>query len=271
MMQMPTISETQADAPRSCRRVLLPMPRAEEVVAATTFEMPFREDLPRSSAWIGYRRTKGEIHYPPTTRSIRRRSEMKSILATLIGKHPSHCRILSRHSCPGCSPRRPSRAKSTSIPIANPSSSSPSSRSSPRDRDRGQRGLRQEGNDRQDQGRRENNPADAVLTVDIGRLDGLVRAELLEPVESQVLNANIPASLRHPDGLWFGLTTRARVVYAHQTRVGADEVLTTADLADPKLKGRICSRSGSMATTSRSSPASSPATARRRRRNGSRG
>ena len=90
----------------------------------------------------------------------------------------------------------------------------------------------------------ENNPADAVLTVDIGRLDGLVNAGLLEPVESEVLQANIPASLRHPEGLWFGLTTRARVVYAHMSRVGADEVLTTADLADPKLKGRICSRSG---------------------------
>ena len=90
----------------------------------------------------------------------------------------------------------------------------------------------------------ENNPADAVLTVDIGRLDGLVNADLLEPVESEILQANIPASLRHPDGLWFGLTTRARVVYAHKTRVGADEVLTTADLADPKLKGRICLRSG---------------------------
>ena len=90
----------------------------------------------------------------------------------------------------------------------------------------------------------ENNPADAVLTVDIGRLDGLVKADLLEPVESKVLDASIPASLRHPEGLWFGLTTRARVVYAHNTRVGADEVRTTADLADPKLKGRVCSRSG---------------------------
>ena len=85
----------------------------------------------------------------------------------------------------------------------------------------------------------ENNPADAVLTVDIGRLDGLVNAGLLDAVESQVLTDGIPASLRHPDGLWFGLTTRARVVYAHKSRVGADEVLTTADLADPKLEGRI--------------------------------
>ena len=90
----------------------------------------------------------------------------------------------------------------------------------------------------------ENNPADAVLTVDIGRLDGLVEAGLLEPVSSSVLEANIPSTLRHPDGLWFGLTTRARVVFAHRTRVGEDEIMNTSDLADPKLKGRVCSRSG---------------------------
>ncbi len=90
----------------------------------------------------------------------------------------------------------------------------------------------------------DNNPADAVLTVDIGRLDGLVEAGLLEPVASPVLEANVPSSLRHPDGLWFGLTTRARVVFAHRTRVAADEVRTTSDLADPKFKGRVCSRSG---------------------------
>ena len=118
----------------------------------------------------------------------------------------------------------------------------------------------------------ENNPADAVLTVDIGRLDGLVRAELLEPVESEVLQANIPASLRHPEGRWFGLTTRARVVYAHESRVGADEVLTTADLADPKLKGRDLLALGQAWLQRRvHCRRSSPATAKRRRRNGSRG
>ena len=91
---------------------------------------------------------------------------------------------------------------------------------------------------------RGNNPADAVLTVDIGRLDALAQEGLLDSVDSSTLEANIPAHLRHPDGLWFGLTTRARVVYAHKSRVGADEITTTADLADPKFRGRVCSRSG---------------------------
>ena len=90
----------------------------------------------------------------------------------------------------------------------------------------------------------DNNPADAVLTVDVGRLDGLAKAELLEPVRSSVLEANVPAHLRHPDGLWFGLTTRARVVYAHRERVASDEIRNTVDLADPKFRGRVCSRSG---------------------------
>ena len=90
----------------------------------------------------------------------------------------------------------------------------------------------------------ENNPADAVLTVDIGRLSALVEAGLLEPVSSPVLEANVPATLRHPDGLWFGLTTRARVVFAHRDRVGEGEITNTSDLADPKFKGRVCSRSG---------------------------
>ena len=90
----------------------------------------------------------------------------------------------------------------------------------------------------------DNNPADAVLTVDVGRLDGLEKAGLLEPVQSSVLEANVPAHLRHPAGLWFGLTTRARVVYAHRDRVAADEIRNTADLAHPRFRGRVCSRSG---------------------------
>ena len=90
----------------------------------------------------------------------------------------------------------------------------------------------------------DNNPADAILTVDIGRLDALLKAGLLEPVDSAVLNEAIPAHLRHPDGLWFGLTTRARLALTSKDRVQPGELTTLADLADPKFRGRICTRSG---------------------------
>jgi len=90
----------------------------------------------------------------------------------------------------------------------------------------------------------ENSPADAVLTADIGRLNDMVEAGVLQPIHSDVLEDNIPAQYRHPDGLWFGLTSRARVIFASRDRVGTEEVVTYEDLADPKLKGRVCTRSG---------------------------
>ena len=67
---------------------------------------------------------------------------------------------------------------------------------------------------------------------------------MLQPVQSEVLNANIPAQYRHPDGLWYGLTTRARVFFVSKERVAPGEIATYEQLADPALKGRICIRSG---------------------------
>jgi iron(III) transport system substrate-binding protein len=87
-------------------------------------------------------------------------------------------------------------------------------------------------------------PADLVLTVDIGRIAELAGADLLQPVEDATLTANIPAELRDPGNLWFGLTSRARIIYAAKDRVQPGEVTTYEDLADPKWKGRICTRSG---------------------------
>ena len=87
-------------------------------------------------------------------------------------------------------------------------------------------------------------PADLVLTVDIARLTEVVAAGVTQPVTSPVLTANIPAEFRDPAGQWFGLTARARIVYASKDRVAAGEVTTYEDLADPKWKGRICTRSG---------------------------
>ena len=89
-----------------------------------------------------------------------------------------------------------------------------------------------------------NSPADLALTSDLGNLNNLVDAGLMQPTSSAVLKANIPANLRQPDGLWYGLTTRARVIFAHKDRVKADEVATYEDLAAPHMKGRICVRSG---------------------------
>ena len=86
--------------------------------------------------------------------------------------------------------------------------------------------------------------ADAVLTVDIGRLHDMDEAGLLQPVKSKVLEQNIPSSYRHPKGHWFGLTLRGRVIYASKKRVKPGDINRYEDLADPKWKGRICTRSG---------------------------
>lgn len=89
-----------------------------------------------------------------------------------------------------------------------------------------------------------NTPADAVLTVDISRLSALADADLLQPVSSAKMEKNIPPQYRHPNGLWFGLTLRARVAYTHKDRVKDGEIENYSDLVKPRFKGRICTRSG---------------------------
>ena len=87
-------------------------------------------------------------------------------------------------------------------------------------------------------------PADLVLTVDIGRMEELVEADVLQAAEDPVLAANIPPAYRDPGNLWFGLTTRSRVVYASLERVNPGEITTYEDLVNPKWQGRLCMRSG---------------------------
>lgn len=87
-------------------------------------------------------------------------------------------------------------------------------------------------------------PADLVLTVDIARLMQVVDAGVTQAVQSDVLEANIPAEYRDPGDQWFGLTARARIIYASKERVKPGEVTTYEDLASDKWKGRICTRSG---------------------------
>ena len=87
-------------------------------------------------------------------------------------------------------------------------------------------------------------PADLVMTVDIARLMQVVDAGVTQPVQSAVLDANIPAEYRDPAGQWFGLTSRARVIYASRDRVADGEITTYEALTDPKWAGRLCTRSG---------------------------
>ena len=87
-------------------------------------------------------------------------------------------------------------------------------------------------------------PADLVFTVDIGRLHDAAKAGVVEPVRTDALAANIPASLRDPDGNWYGLTTRARLFFVSKDRVPEGGIETYEQLTDPEWKGRICTRSG---------------------------
>ena len=90
-------------------------------------------------------------------------------------------------------------------------------------------------------------PADLVLTVDIARLSAIVDAGVTQAVDSEVLRDAIPSALHDPAGHWWGITTRARVVYASKERVADGELESYEDLADPKWNDRICTRSGTHA------------------------
>ncbi len=89
-----------------------------------------------------------------------------------------------------------------------------------------------------------NSPADVVMTVDISRLNELVERDLVQGVENEVLEKNIPENLRHPEGKWFALTTRGRLIFASKERVKEGEITTYEELADDKWNDRICTRSG---------------------------
>jgi iron(III) transport system substrate-binding protein len=89
-----------------------------------------------------------------------------------------------------------------------------------------------------------NSPADLVFTVDIGRLTDVSKAGLTQAVSSSSLARDIPAQFREPDGHWFGLTSRARIIVTSVDRVKGDDIRTYEDLTDPRWKGKICTRSG---------------------------
>lgn len=89
----------------------------------------------------------------------------------------------------------------------------------------------------------EASPADVFITVDAGRLWRAEQAGIFQPVSSAVLDAKVPKNLRHPDGLWYGLTKRARVIVYNVDAVDPAELSTYEALAEPAWLGRVCVRS----------------------------
>lgn len=88
----------------------------------------------------------------------------------------------------------------------------------------------------------ESSPADILMAVDAGNLVDLVEKGVTQPIQSAVLTDAVPSQLRDPDGHWFGLSYRARVLYAAK-----DLDLTSFNyeqLADSAWKGKICIRPG---------------------------
>ena len=90
-----------------------------------------------------------------------------------------------------------------------------------------------------------NSPADLFVTVDAGNLHRAREAELLRPVSSAVLDAAVPARWRDPDGFWFGLSLRARVLIYATDRVSPDDLSTYEALAAPEWRDRVLVRSSS--------------------------
>ena len=90
-----------------------------------------------------------------------------------------------------------------------------------------------------------NSPADVLLLVDAARLWNAQQMGLYAPVKSALLESRIPAEMRDRDGNWFGFSTRARVIVYNKVTVKPEDVASYEALADPKLKGKVCTRSGS--------------------------
>jgi iron(III) transport system substrate-binding protein len=85
-------------------------------------------------------------------------------------------------------------------------------------------------------------PADVLVTTDLANLWRAKEAGLLEPVTSAALERQVPASLRDPDGDWWGLSVRIRTPMRSTERVPEDAVTSYEDLGDARWKGKLCLR-----------------------------
>ncbi len=88
----------------------------------------------------------------------------------------------------------------------------------------------------------ENSPADVLLTVDTSRLERARTMGLLQSVDSDVLEARIPAYLQDDENEWFAFSQRARILFYDKNDV-ENPPQTYQDLASDEYEGMVCIRS----------------------------
>lgn len=87
-----------------------------------------------------------------------------------------------------------------------------------------------------------NSPADILLTVDAGNLWQASEEGLFQPLNSEVIERQIPAHIRAEDNDWTGLSVRARTLIHSTERVDSSELSTYEALVEPQWEGRLCLR-----------------------------
>jgi iron(III) transport system substrate-binding protein len=85
----------------------------------------------------------------------------------------------------------------------------------------------------------DSSPADVLITVDAGNLWRAEQWNLLQPIQSAILDKEVPANLRHPENLWFSFSTRARVILYDRNKLKDGDIATYEGLADPKWQGKV--------------------------------
>lgn len=87
-----------------------------------------------------------------------------------------------------------------------------------------------------------NSPADILMTVDAGNLWQASETDILQPLDSEILEHNVPANLQDKNNRWYALTIRSRTIVYSTERVKPDELISYENLADDRWAGRLCLR-----------------------------
>lgn len=88
-----------------------------------------------------------------------------------------------------------------------------------------------------------NSPCDVFITSDAGNLGAAKAKGVTQAVSSELLNNTIPVEYRDPDGHWYGISMRARIIAYNTELLDPSEIQDYSDLTKPELQGKVLVRS----------------------------